>query len=324
LALHTSRQDSGPASTRLLWTGVTEHIEFRELAMWLDRQATVTRLSDPQQAARHLRAPEVTPYDLILCGECRPGQFPQAVVEAIVQAAPLTPLVGLLGSWCEGETRSGHPWKGVPRLYWYELLPELASGIRVSPVPGRPRWPQWHLPRTATEADRALSACPALDPGPVSGVSSQQSDSPAAAGSPSGTALPSHSSRGGGHEPGDPQGQRNSRVWLIRAANETSFETWSTALQAGGWESVWWPARQPAPPLARIAGLLWDAEQLDAPEWNQLEAFTRRARDVPCVVLAGFLRHEEHARLTSWGIRACLPKPLRLEHLLWELGRVHQ
>jgi hypothetical protein len=30
-------------------------------------------------------------------------------------------MVALLGTWCEGETRTGRPWPGIPRYYWYEF-----------------------------------------------------------------------------------------------------------------------------------------------------------------------------------------------------------
>src|SRR5206468_630467 len=37
------------------------------------------------------------------------------------RAAPLAGVVALLGSWCEGETRTGRPLSGVQRLYWYDF-----------------------------------------------------------------------------------------------------------------------------------------------------------------------------------------------------------
>ena len=50
---------------------------------------------------------------------------------------PLARIVGLLGSWCEGEVRSGRPWPGAMRIYWHQW-------------PGR-----WHA-----ELDRLRGACP--------------------------------------------------------------------------------------------------------------------------------------------------------------------
>jgi hypothetical protein len=84
--------------------------------------------------------------DLILLVASRPGRFSAAEVEALHHRAPLARIVGLLGSWSEGEVRSGHPWPGVTRIYahqWQARLPrELAT---------------WQ-PRTASQIDRLLSS----------------------------------------------------------------------------------------------------------------------------------------------------------------------
>src|SRR5262245_46214259 len=58
--------------------------------------------------------------DLILLVASRPGRFSAAEVEALHRRAPLARLVALLGTWCEGEVRSGHPWPGVNRIYAHQ------------------------------------------------------------------------------------------------------------------------------------------------------------------------------------------------------------
>ena len=76
--------------------------------------------------------------------------------------APLARLVALLGSWCEGEVRSGHPWPGVTRIYahqWQARLPrELES---------------WQ-PRTATEIDRLMNSRPAKSERQLIGIAAAQ------------------------------------------------------------------------------------------------------------------------------------------------------
>ena len=42
-------------------------------------------------------------------------------VEQLRRRVPLAGMVSLLGSWCEGETRTGRPVKGVLRTYWYDF-----------------------------------------------------------------------------------------------------------------------------------------------------------------------------------------------------------
>jgi len=92
--------------------------------------------------------PRNTDPDLILLVASRPGRFSATDVESLHRRAPLARLVALLGTWCEGEIRSGHPWPGVTRIYahqWQARLPrELAT---------------WQ-PRTATEIDRLMSNLP--------------------------------------------------------------------------------------------------------------------------------------------------------------------
>jgi len=66
-------------------------------------------------------ASAIAPPELIVIAQSRPGAVGIAAVEQLRRRAPLAGVVALLGSWCEGESRTGRPWPGVPRLYWYEF-----------------------------------------------------------------------------------------------------------------------------------------------------------------------------------------------------------
>ena len=92
--------------------------------------------------------PWTTDPDLILLVASRPGRFSAAEVEALHRRAPLARLVALLGTWCEGEVRSGHPWPGVTRIYAHQWQARL------------PRELETWQPRTATEIDRLMSSRP--------------------------------------------------------------------------------------------------------------------------------------------------------------------
>jgi hypothetical protein len=59
--------------------------------------------------------------ELIVVAQSRPDAFVRAYVNQLQRAAPLAGIVAILGSWCEGETRTGRPWPGVERLYWYDF-----------------------------------------------------------------------------------------------------------------------------------------------------------------------------------------------------------
>jgi hypothetical protein len=72
--------------------------------------------------------------------------------------APLTAFYVVTGSWCEGETRTGHPWPGVLRCKWYEwplrwrdeVLCRKRGDLRLS-----------SLPATYSEEERLLAHFPA-------------------------------------------------------------------------------------------------------------------------------------------------------------------
>jgi hypothetical protein len=60
--------------------------------------------------------------ELILLAQPLPGTYQQRDVEQLRRAAPLAQIVVVVGTWCEGELRTGKPLTGVLRLYWYELV----------------------------------------------------------------------------------------------------------------------------------------------------------------------------------------------------------
>ena len=59
-------------------------------------------------------------FDLIVIAQSQRDQFLSVDLEKLQAIFPLTPIVGLLGSWCEGELRSGQPLPGVTRVYWHQ------------------------------------------------------------------------------------------------------------------------------------------------------------------------------------------------------------
>jgi hypothetical protein len=89
--------------------------------------------------------------DAILLVQSRAGQISQLDVERLFAAAPLARFVGLVGPWCEGELRSGQPWKGVVRIPWRSwatrLPGELCLAVKGETTARR-------LPRTANETER--------------------------------------------------------------------------------------------------------------------------------------------------------------------------
>ncbi len=132
-----------------LLVGDTEHVELRPSAGWLAEEVQVTRSATPKLAVA--AAKTLPPFDLIVVAQTRPGQFSMNEVEALHRAWPLAKLLGLLGSWCEGEGRSGRPWPGVWRVaasHFILRLRELLS----QEMPRRSRI--WQLPRLTSDAER--------------------------------------------------------------------------------------------------------------------------------------------------------------------------
>jgi hypothetical protein len=126
--------------------------EFRECVEWLRRRTRLTCHRQVGSALEWLQSPDgATCHTLILAHE-RPGLFSHVDIERLHRAAPLARLIGLLGSWCEGEPRSGNPWPGVVRVYWHEFVLRAEREWSGALTMGA-----WRLARTATETDRVLS-----------------------------------------------------------------------------------------------------------------------------------------------------------------------
>jgi hypothetical protein len=94
--------------------------EFHEAAQLLCAAADVHFAPDCKKAQRLLPCAIVSP-ELIVIAQERPGVFLPAEVKLLRRLAPLAGMVSLAGTWCEGEPRTGRPWAGVHRLYWYEF-----------------------------------------------------------------------------------------------------------------------------------------------------------------------------------------------------------
>ena len=92
--------------------------------------------------------------DVILMAQSRPGQISPRQVEQLHAASPLSRLVVLAGSWCEGELRSGRPCTGVIRVLWHQWQPRLIPFLQPgsAAVPGL-----WQMPRTASLDERLAS-----------------------------------------------------------------------------------------------------------------------------------------------------------------------
>ena len=67
--------------------------------------------------------------DVIVVAQAYPGQFSGEALDRLARLAPLARVVVLLGSWCEGEVRSGRPWPGAIRVYWHQWPARCAQEL---------------------------------------------------------------------------------------------------------------------------------------------------------------------------------------------------
>jgi CheY-like chemotaxis protein len=108
-------------------------------------------------AACKLAFAEGAHFDLIVVAQKRPGQLSPKMLESLRKAAPLTPIVCVAGSFCEGEARTGRPWPGAVRVYAHQFVARVAAQLERLAAVGAMSWAP---PFTNTEEDRLLNAAP--------------------------------------------------------------------------------------------------------------------------------------------------------------------
>ena len=125
--------------------------EFQGAAESLTRHGALTALD---AAAALTAINEGFAPAVVVVAQCWPGQFATSQIDALRRAAPLARFVSLLGTWLEGETRTGRPLAACRRVYWHrwdDFTRSLGEG-RVN------SWSAWSLPSTATDDERLLLA----------------------------------------------------------------------------------------------------------------------------------------------------------------------
>lgn len=121
-----SRATSTPAPiVRII--GDIDHAEFREAFELLQNTA--------QLVCDSTTSPELT-----IIAQIRPGLIDNSKVVTLRRASPLAGIVAVVGTWCEGEPRTGRPWPGVQRLYWYEFPAWWRRQLAVRAAGNCPDW----------------------------------------------------------------------------------------------------------------------------------------------------------------------------------------
>ncbi len=154
-------------ATRILITGDYWHSDFKDLIAGCSVSTTLVttdKLLAPQNEAvsqsgsgKGVRALSEDAFDLVAIAQSRQGQFDQSLIDGVKAFAGTSPVVMLLGSWCEGEHRSDRPAEGVKRVFWHQWQGRFSTFVDQLAKEGITLW---HGPNTETDADRVGTFLP--------------------------------------------------------------------------------------------------------------------------------------------------------------------
>ena len=131
---------------KILITGDYWHEDFRDVLSQIKVPTTLMSLESLK-----LKNIDSDSYQAVLLAQARPDQYTHEDIEILQEKFPTIPVVALVGSWCEGELRSGNPAPGSLRIYWHQWqgrYDTFAHEFNQSHISN------WHMPRTAIEEDR--------------------------------------------------------------------------------------------------------------------------------------------------------------------------
>lgn len=107
--------------------------EFREAVRWLESHCTVERVSGFDALDLLLKNSSSDPWAVVALQRYK-GEFDNVDAATFSRAIPLTRLIVLLGSWCEGETRTGKPLSGFERIGWCDFVPRFSGFLMREPL----------------------------------------------------------------------------------------------------------------------------------------------------------------------------------------------
>ena len=290
LEIRTAGRSSSPVRLSVLIIGDSERDEFRAA---MAGQGAPNEVSDKTHsenttqldlqtgptlalALDRIASGQCLP-DLVVLAQSRPGEFSCEDVHRLRRAAPSARISGLLGSWCEGEARSGAPWPGVIRTYWHQWPARFQAEIATLANGG---CPAWGLAETAADEERLLASVdlsPAAGPGLI-GISSED---------------------------------REMFAWLAAACQRFGYATLRISDRAGGVVTDGNCGLQ----LGGMSAAIWDGGGLDDNRYVRLARFAALAPSAPIVALLSFPRIEDREKALLSGAAAILSKPLLLPDL---------
>ena len=272
--------------------GDCHRVEFREALGGLRASTELTTFTTMEEAehrlsvARRLETRPLLPDlpvlpDLIVIAQSRTGQFNVQQVDRLRRLAPLSRVLGLLGSWCEGETHTGKPWPAASRRYWYNWtsgfhheLNRILNG----------KCPAWGLPDTTTLDQHLLWS---VDDSQVE----RQGWIVIAATRHETAEVLSDACRG-----------RGFGTVRLDVRRDVSSRPATTRFH-----------------VERATAAIWEGIQCDPSEATQLARFTQALGNVPTVALLDFPRSDGQDRARAAGATSVLGKPFLLNDLFMSL-----
>jgi hypothetical protein len=122
---------------RVLAIGDLEHDEFLRAIELVEVDAIVELMR------RTEASDETQPFELLLAFQSRPSNIDPTLIEELRARMPLAGMAVVLGSWCEGEMRTGAPLPHCERVLWYQFAPWWQT-VRAAWIENRPT--HWQLP----------------------------------------------------------------------------------------------------------------------------------------------------------------------------------
>lgn len=239
--------------------GALDHPDFRDSVAMLRETA--------RSATDGNAAPEV-----VIVAQARPGQIGYAEIESLQRQWPLAAVVAILGSWCEGETRTGKPWPGVKRFFWHEFPTwwRQQAALRTAGL-----CPDWARP-----ASDVYRTPPIRNPQEV-------------------------------HPPRSAIRNRANGLIRLSTRNLATAEVLAEVLHGAGYATVWSPHENARTFVRGAVAGIWDGAQLGEYEIPDLAAFCRSlARDAaPVLALLDFPRRDRCEIAQQLGVTTVLGKP---------------
>ena len=117
-------------SFRPVVVGSADRAEFAEVLRSVRVYPECRAFADLHDFERWTQSDRPQPViDVLILLQSFTGEHPQSVFERIRQNYPITPVVSVLGSWCEGEQRTGWPLAATNRIYGNDWIMQGESEL---------------------------------------------------------------------------------------------------------------------------------------------------------------------------------------------------